>query len=90
VDRNRRDPVAPARASEPVRLEKQTHVTRYGLPVQRFPTLLAHLGTRCRNTSCGVTGDPKVATFHQVKDADAWHAEALRLIAMEPETKTGH
>jgi len=51
--------------------------------------LLAHLGARCRNT-CGVTGDPKVATFHQVKDADAWHAEALRLIEMEPETKTGH
>jgi len=89
VDRNRRDPVAPARASEPVRLEKQTHLTRYGLPVQRFRMLLAHLGTRCRNT-CGVTGDPKLATFHQVNDAAARHAEALRLIEMEPETKTGH
>jgi len=89
VDRNRRDPVAPARASESVRLEKQMHVTRYGLPVQRFRTLLAHLGTRCRNT-CGVTGDPKLATFDQVKDADARHAEALRLIEMEPETKPRH
>ena len=89
MDRNRRDPVAPARASEPVRLEKQTHLTRYRLPVQRFRTLLARLGARCRNT-CGVTGAPKVATFHQVKDADGWHAEALRLIEMEPETKTGH
>ena len=89
MDRNRRDTVAPARASESVRLEKKTHVTPDGLPVQRSRTLLAHLGgeMRCRNT-CGVTGDPKQATFHQVKDADARHAEALRLIQMEPETKT--
>jgi hypothetical protein len=87
VDRNRRDPLAPARASESVRLKNKTHVTPDGLPVQRFRTLLAHLGTRCRNM-CGVTGDPKQATFHQVTDADALHAEALRLIKIEPETKT--
>jgi transposase len=79
VDRKRRDPVAPARASESVRLKKKTHRTPEGLPVQSFRTLLAHLGTRCRNT-CVVTGDPNGTTFFQVTEADALQAEALRLI----------
>jgi len=80
-DRRRRDPVAPAQASESVRLKKKTHTTAGGLPVQSFRTLMAHLGTRCRN-SCVVAGDPKQMTFFQVTDADALQAEALRLIKM--------
>ncbi|HSB88903.1 MAG TPA: IS1634 family transposase [Anaerolineales bacterium] len=79
VDRRRRDPVAPARASESARLKKKTHVTTGGLPVQSFRTLVAHLGTRCRNT-CVVTADPNQTTFRQVTEADALQAEALRLI----------
>jgi transposase len=79
VDRRRRDPVAPAQASQSARLKKKTHKTSGGLPVQSFRTLLAHLGTRCRNT-CVVTGDPKRTPFPQVTDADALQAEALRLI----------
>ena len=78
-DRQRRDPVAPARASASVRLKKKTHETPAGLPVQSFRTLLAHLGTRCRNR-CVVTADPKETTFHQVTEADELQAEALRLI----------
>jgi hypothetical protein len=39
VDRKRRDPVAPARASKSVRLEKKTHLTPEGLPVQSFRTV---------------------------------------------------
>jgi transposase len=81
VDRHRRDPVAPAQASESARLEKKTHATSGGLPVQSFRTLLAHLGTRCRNT-CVVTADPNHTTFRQVTEADALQAEALRLITM--------
>ena len=80
-DRRRRDPVAPAQASESVRLKKKTHTTAGGLPVQSFRTLMAHLGTRCRN-SCVVAGDPKQMTFFQVTDADVLQAEALRLIKM--------
>ena len=41
VDRQRRDPVAPARASESARQKKKTHMTSGGLPVQSFRTLLA-------------------------------------------------
>jgi hypothetical protein len=81
VDRPRRDPVAPTQASEAARLKKKTHVTSGGLPVQSFRTLLAHLGTRCRNT-CGVTADPSQTTFRQVTEADALQAEALRLITV--------
>jgi hypothetical protein len=80
-DRNRRDPVAPARASDSVRLKKNTHLTPDGLPVHSFRSLLAHLGTHCRNT-CVVVGDSKQTTFRQVTEADALQAEALRLIKM--------
>src|SRR5512132_3136566 len=81
VDRRRRDPVAPARASESARREKKTHATSDGLPVQSFRTSLAHLGTRCRNT-CVVTADPNQTTFRQVTEADALQAEALQLITV--------
>jgi transposase len=80
-DRQRRDPVRPARASESVRQKKKTRATPGGLPVHSFRSLMAHLGTRCRNT-CVVTGDPKETTFHQVTEADAVQAEALRRLKM--------
>jgi len=80
-DRRRRDPVAPACASASARRKKKTHTTAGGLPVQSFRTLLAHLGTRCRNT-CVVSAAPSETTFHQMTEADALQAEALRLITM--------
>ena len=81
VDRRHRDPVAPARTSESARQKKKTHVTPGGLPVQSFRTLMAHLGTRCRNM-CIVSADPNRTPFRQVTEADALQAEALRLIAV--------
>ena len=81
ADRRTRDPVAPARASESARRKKKTHATPGGLPVHSFRTLMAHLGTRCRNT-CVVSADPTHTPFHQVTEADAVQAEALRLIRM--------
>ena len=81
LDRDWRDPVAPAQASASALRKKKTHLTPDGLPVQSYRTLLAHLGTRSRNT-CVVTGDPQQTTFYQVTDADALQAEALRLIKM--------
>ena len=80
-DRRRRDPVAPARASASARRKKRTHTTPGGLPVQSFRTLLAHLGTRCRNT-CVVNAAPDETTFRQVTEADELQAEALRLLTM--------
>jgi len=81
VDRPRRDPVRPARASASALQKKKTHTTPEGLPVHSFRTLLAHLGTRSRHI-CVVTGDPSQTTFRQVTEADAVQAEALRLIKM--------
>jgi transposase len=81
LDRNRRDPVAPAKASQSALLKKKTKLTPGGLPVHSFRTLIAHMGTRCRNT-CVVTSDPKETMFFQVTDPDALQAEALRLIRM--------
>ncbi|MBV8075765.1 MAG: IS1634 family transposase [Planctomycetaceae bacterium] len=81
VDRRRRDPVAPARTSESARQKKKIHMTPGGLPVQSFRTLMAHLGTRCRNM-CIVSADPNRTPFRQVTEADALQAEALRLIAV--------
>jgi transposase len=81
VDRRTRDPVAPAQSSESARRKKETHATPGGLPVQSFRTLMAHLGTRCRNT-CLVPADPNRIPFCQVTEADALQAEALRLIKM--------
>ncbi len=80
-DRPRRDPVAPAKPSESAQLKKKTHKTPGGLPVQSFRTLMAHLGTRCRNT-CVMTADANQTRFDQVTEADALQVEALRLIKM--------
>ncbi|MBV8606942.1 MAG: IS1634 family transposase [Singulisphaera sp.] len=79
--RRHRDPVAPAQASQSARLKKKTRASSGGLPIQSFRTLLAHLGTRCRNT-CVVTTDHSQTTFRQVTEADALQAEALRLITV--------
>jgi transposase len=81
VDRKRRDPVAPAKASKSALLKKKTKLTPDGFPVHSFRTLIAHMGTRSRNT-CVVTSDPTQTTFFQVTDPDALQAEAMRLISM--------
>ncbi len=81
VDRCHRDPVAPAESSASARQKKKTPMTASGLPVQSFRTLMAHLGTRCRNT-CLVSAAPDPTPFHQVTEATALQAEALRLIAV--------
>ena len=80
-ERRHRDPVAAARPSESARLKKKTHETAGGLAVQSFRTLMAHLGTRCRN-KCVMTADPNPRGFDQVTEADALQAEALKLIKM--------
>ena len=81
VERERRDPVAPAQASDSARQKKKTHMRPDGLPVHSFRTLIAHLGTRSRNT-CVVATDPSQTPFYQITDADEVQAEAIRLIEM--------
>ena len=78
-DRADRDPVAAAEPSDSVRRKKTTHQTATGLPVHSFRTLLAHLGTRSRETY-QVVSDPSGATFARVSELDTVQEEALRLL----------
>jgi transposase len=81
LDRARavRDPVAAAKPSASVRRKKTKHQTSGGLPVHSFRTLLAHLGTRSRETY-QVASDPSGATFTRLTDLGPVQAEALRLL----------
>jgi transposase len=74
-----RDPVAAATPSASARRKKATHQTSGGLPVHSFRTLLAHLGTRSRETY-QVASDPGGATFTRLTELDPVQAEALRLL----------
>jgi transposase len=79
VERWERDPVKPAQPSASAKAKKKTHETASGLPVHSFGTLLAHLGSRSRNTH-QLVSDASGPTFHQVTEPDAVQAEALRLL----------
>ena len=48
-DRAERDPVAPAKPSRSAKKKKTVRLTPDGLPIHSFGTILAELGTRCRN-----------------------------------------
>jgi transposase len=77
--RGTRDPVKPARPSASAREKKKTHQTAAGHPAHSFGSLLAHLGTRSRNTVQLGSGDTG-STFQQLTEADPLQAEALRLL----------
>ena len=78
-DRDRRNPVAAAQSSPSVRRKKDKRETADHLPVHSLRTLLAHLGTRCRNT-CQVISDPSGTTFAQLTELDPVQREALHLL----------
>ena len=78
--RARRHPVAPAQASPSAKRKKATHLTPEGLPVQSFPTLLAALATRCRNTCRTKTGKNSY-TFDRLTEPTPLQAKAFELLA---------
>jgi transposase len=73
-----RHPVRPAEASPSAKRKKITKQTSHGLPVQSFPTLMAALGTRCRNR-CRIAGG---ASFTRLTDFTPLQAEAFRLLGL--------
>lgn len=79
VDRERRDPVAPAEPSTSAKQKRKTKRTGTGQPAHSFRTLLAELGQQARVTYRVGAADSQ-ATFQQVPDPSALHAEALRLL----------
>jgi transposase len=80
-NRTRRDPVAPAQASDSAKTKKADRVTPDGFPVHSFDTLLRELATRCRNT-CRIPSDPSGTTFQQLTEATPLQARAFQLLGM--------
>lgn len=80
-DRKRRDPVAPAELSRSAKRKKAAHVTAEGFEVHSFETLLAALGTRCRNL-CSLPTDASGATFQQLTQPTALQARAFELLGV--------
>lgn len=81
ANRKTRDPVKPATVSASAKRKKASHLTPDGLPIQSFATLLADLGTCCRNR-CRVNSDPSGSTFERVTEATALQKRAFHLLGL--------
>jgi len=81
-ERQSRDPVAPARASASARRKKGVRVTPEGLEVQSFETMLAALGTRCRNTCRVRTDSADAPTFQQITEPTPLQRKAMVLLGL--------
>ena len=79
ASRRTRDAVAPARPSSSAQKKKTTRLTPEGLPIHRFNTLLAALGTRCQNR-CRLTTDPSVPPFYLLTEPTALQQRAFELL----------
>jgi transposase len=76
--RKTRHPVKPAEASVSAQKKKATKHTPEGLPVQSFSTLMAALGTRCRNR-CRVG---ERISFTRLTEPTPLQAKALELLGL--------
>ncbi len=83
IERKRRDPVAPAKASASVRKKKIDRQTEDGLPIHSFTTLMAELGTRCRHL-CRLKSDPQSPAFFQDTQPTPLQSRTLELIRLFP------
>ena len=84
LDHNRktRDPMAPAKASASAKRKKRTRLTPDGFEVHSFETLLAELGTRCRDTHRMKADAPDGPTFKQVTEFTPLQAKAMQLLGL--------
>jgi len=81
--RRQRDPVAPAKPSKSAKRKKTLKKTEDGFPVHSFDTLLAELGTRCRNL-CQAKEDHSGATFAMLTEPSPLQKKALHLLGLYP------
>ena len=79
--RQTRDPVAPAQPSPAAHQKKARRLTADGLPIHSFHTLLAALGTRCRNR-CRVTSGLEGLTFCQLTEPTPLQQQAFQLLGL--------
>lgn len=81
TDRKQRDPVAPAEPSAAAKKKKLLRQTEDGLPVHSFATLLAALGTRCRNT-CRAKSDRSGLSFQLLTAPTPLQSRAFQLLGL--------
>lgn len=79
--RKKRDPVAPAKASASAKRKKARRLTADGLPIHSFNTLLADLGSRCKNR-CRVKPDAAGLTFYQLTEPTPLQQRAFALLGL--------
>ncbi len=82
-DRKRRDAVKPAKPSASSKRKKALKLTADGLPVQSFHTLLAQLGTLCRNR-CRMGSDSSSPAFYQMTEPTPLQKRAFDLLGVYP------
>jgi transposase len=79
--RDSRDPVDPAESSASAKAKKKSRRNAAGQEVHSFRTLLAELGTRCRNT-CQVSAASTEASFEQLTEATPLQSQAMQLLGL--------
>lgn len=83
VERLSRDPVAPAQPSEKVAKKKKTKVNENGRIVHSFRTLIAEMGTICKNI-CNTKSNPENQTFTLFTIASEFQDKVFELLKMYP------
>lgn len=81
ADRKTRDPVAVPVASEPARRKKSLLLTPEGQTVHSFRTLIAEMGTLCKN-QCRMKSDSDGPTFSQLTEPTPFQARVFELLGL--------
>jgi hypothetical protein len=82
-EKERPDPIGPAKPSESARQKKISHQTKDGLAVHSFETLMAELATRARVTY-GLRSGDSTPIFKKVPEPLPLQARAFELIELLP------
>ena len=82
-----RDPVAKAAPSASAKRKKATRRNEAGnWPLQSFETLVANLGTRCRNR-CRLANEPSSPAFYQLTEPNPFQTHAFSLLGVAPRSQ---
>jgi len=81
--RKSRGPVLPAQPSINVKKKKTVPLTREGLRIHSFSTLLAKLSSLCRNR-CRFRHDPKESVFYQLTQPTPLQKKVFQLLGLFP------
>ena len=84
-ERKRRHPVGPAKPSDSAARKKQERINSDGLPIHSFQTLLAALGTRCKNL-CRLLTHPDAEPVERITQPTPLQEKVLELIEAYPVT----